>query len=291
MHESNDMVLLRDYAAGSSEAAFEELVARRVGFVYSAALRQVSDPHQAEEITQAVFVILAQKAERISKETNLTGWLFKTTRYVALAQQRSAIARRQREEEFYMQANVLNVAPDPVWERISPRLDEALMQLGEKDRKTILMHYFDKKPFADIGGALGMSEVTARKRANRALEKLRAFFSRRGVGSTAGVLAAIISANSVQAAPVGLTATISATAAKGPAVAASTLALANAALKLMAWSQFKMAAIAGAILLLAGATTGIVISQSVKAGNAPSQRKVQNMPDRTTPKGTMMVMI
>jgi hypothetical protein len=61
MQAMDDMALLREYAASNSETAFAELVSRRVGFVYSSALRQVRDPLMAGEITQAVFIILAQK--------------------------------------------------------------------------------------------------------------------------------------------------------------------------------------------------------------------------------------
>ena len=106
----DDMALLREYAGRNSEAAFEELVARHVGFVYSAALRQVRDPHLAGEITQAVFIILAQKAGRISDQTILAGWLFKTTRYAAIAQTRASVKRSLRtasiEKEFQMQTEI-----------------------------------------------------------------------------------------------------------------------------------------------------------------------------------------
>ncbi|HET7626558.1 MAG TPA: sigma-70 family RNA polymerase sigma factor, partial [Verrucomicrobiae bacterium] len=145
MHELNDMALLREYAARGSESAFAELVSQRVGFVYSAALRQTGDAHRAQEITQSVFVILAQKAGRISDKTNLTGWLFKTTRFVALAQKRADSARWRREQEFHMQTESFNAPNDPAWEVISPHLDEALMCLGEKDRQTVLLHYFERK--------------------------------------------------------------------------------------------------------------------------------------------------
>src|SRR5882724_10841627 len=126
MHEADDLALLREYAAHGSESAFSELVSRRVGFVYSAALRQVRDPHLAEEVTQAVFIILAQKAGKISDKTILAGWLFKTTRYAAIAQTRDLVKRQQREQEVFMQSEIQSAAPDPLWEKMSPLLDEAL---------------------------------------------------------------------------------------------------------------------------------------------------------------------
>src|SRR3954469_8783231 len=121
MEALDDIALLREYAAHNSEAAFTTLVSRRVGFVYSAALRQVRDPHLAEDVTQAVFVILAQKAARISDQTILTGWLFKTTRFAAMAQTRAAAKRTARaaaiEKEFQMQTEIQSAAPDPLWEK------------------------------------------------------------------------------------------------------------------------------------------------------------------------------
>src|SRR6266850_7175513 len=179
MQELSDMALLREYAARDSEAAFEELVSRRVGFVYAAALRQVRDPHLAEEVTQAVFIILAQKAGRISDKTILTGWLFKTTRYAAIAQMRADARRRQREQEAFMQSEIQPAAPDPLWDKMSPLLDEALAALGETDRQAVLLRFFENKSLAEVGSHLGTGEDTARKRVSRALEKLHRYFSRR----------------------------------------------------------------------------------------------------------------
>jgi len=59
---ADDIDLVREYARHNSEEAFATLVSRYVNLVYSVALRQVRDPHQAEEITQVVFIILARKA-------------------------------------------------------------------------------------------------------------------------------------------------------------------------------------------------------------------------------------
>jgi RNA polymerase sigma factor (sigma-70 family) len=275
MQVMDDMALLREYATRNSEAAFEALVLRRVNFVYSAALRQVRDPHLAEEITQAVFIILAQKAGRISDKTILTGWLFRTTRFTAIALTRSAAKRQHREQEAYVQSEIQQSASDEIWEQMSPTLDEALARLGEKDRQAVLLRYFENKSLAEVGTSLGTGEDTARKRISRALEKLRGYYSRRGVVSTTSILAGAISANSVQAAPVALAKSVTAVAvAKGAAVGGSTLTLIEGALKIMAWTKMKTAAVTGAVILLAAGTTTVVV-KTVQAGRTASPPDIQ----------------
>jgi uncharacterized protein (TIGR03435 family) len=261
MQAMDDMALLHEYAARNSEAAFETLVARRIDFVHSAALRQVRDPLLAGEVTQAVFVILAQKAARIPGKTNLTGWLFRTTRFTALAQMRAAVRRHQREQEAAMQSEIESLAPDPLWEQMSPLLDEALAQLGETDRAAVLLRFFENKSLAEVGNSLGTGEDTARKRVSRALEKLRKFFAKRGVVSTAAVIAGAMSAHSVQAAPATLAKTISAVAVAKGAGGNSTLTLIKGALKLMAWTKAKMAVVVGVGVLLAAGTATVGIEQ------------------------------
>src|SRR5882724_6307068 len=259
----DDLALLREYAARNSEAAFETLVSRRVNFVYSAALRQVRDPQLAAEITQAVFIILARKAGRISDRTILTGWLFKTTRFAARAELRNAALRRRREQEAQMQSEIPSPPPDPEWEQMSPLLDEALAALGETDRQAVLLRFFENKSLAEVGVHLGTGEDTARKRVARALEKLRRYFSKRGAASTTVVIAGMISANSVQAAPVALakSATVMALT-KGVAASGSTLTLIKGALKLMAWTKAKLAVVVGVSVLLATGTATVIVKEA-----------------------------
>ena len=257
MQELDDLALLREYATRQSETAFEILVARRVDFVYSAALRQVRDPHLAEEVTQAVFILLAHKAGKISDKTILAGWLFKTTRFVAFAQIRAAIKHARQETEWHMQTELENTQPDPLWEQMSPLLDEALASLGEADRQAVLLRFFENKSLVEIGDTLGATEDTARKRVARALDKLHRYFNQRGVSSTSAILAGVMSAHSVQAAPVGLVKTIStAVLVKGAAASTSTLTLIKGAMKIMAWSKTKAILIGTAIVL---ASSGGVI--------------------------------
>jgi len=257
----DDMALLRDYAANNSETAFEELVSRRVSFVYSAALRQVRDPQLAGEITQAVFIILAQKAGRISEKTILTGWFFRTTRFAALAQIRAEVKRRRRELEVKMQSEFQSPAADEIWNQMSPLLDEALATLGEKDRQAVLLRFFENKSLAQVGNVLGAGEDTARKRVSRALEKLRRYFAKRGVTSTTATIAEKIATNFIQAAPTALAKSVTAVAiAKGAAASGSTLTLVKGALKAMAWAKAKAAVVVSVGVLLAAGMMAAVVS-------------------------------
>jgi len=260
MPESDDIRLLKQYADENSEAAFAELVARYVNLVYSAALRSTGNAHAAEEITQAVFIILARKAKSFGGKALLSGWLYQTARLTAANYLRGEIRRQNREQEAYMQS-ILNEPESGAWRQISPLLDDAMGRLGEKDRNAIVLRFFENKNLSEVGLALGASEDAAKMRVNRALEKMRKFFTKRGVALSGTVIAGAVSANSVQAAPVALAKTISAVAiTKGAAAGGSTLALVKGALKIMAWTKAKTAVVAAAaVILAAGTATPIVV--------------------------------
>jgi len=67
VNQSSDQDLLREYADGGSEAAFEELTRRYVDLVYTAALRLVRDVALAEDVSQSVFLALARNCNNVRK--------------------------------------------------------------------------------------------------------------------------------------------------------------------------------------------------------------------------------
>ena len=100
--------------------------------------------------------------------------------------------------------STLNESESAIWEQLAPCLDDAVASLGEADRNAIALRYFENRSWGEVAGRMQVTEDAAQKRVARALEKLRALFAQRGVTLTAALIAGAVSANSVQAAPVGL---------------------------------------------------------------------------------------
>ena len=254
MQPQSDAQLLRAYADGGAEAAFAEIVARHTDLVYSAALRQVYSPDLARDVTQSVFTDLARKARTVSTtlspEASLVGWLYRGTRFAARDLYRNETRRTQRERQAMEQ---LHPAPEtpPDWEQLRPALDDAMSELDDTDRDAVLLRYFKNHDLRTVGATLGISDDAAQKRVSRAVERLRESFAKRGVTVGTSGLAVVISANAVQAAPVGLALTISTAAALTGTTLATTATV--TATKAIAMTALQKTIVAATIAVLAGA--------------------------------------
>jgi RNA polymerase sigma factor (sigma-70 family) len=262
MVEVADIDLVREYVANASETAFATLVERHLNLVYSSALRQVRDTQLAQEVTQVVFTILAQKAPRLGRKTVVSGWLYRTTRFAAITTLRTEQRRQKREQEF-MQMQSIQSESEPdrevSWEQIAPLVDEVMNELGEKDRNALVLHFFEKKNLREVGQALGTNEDAAQKRVSRAVDKLRGLLARRNAMIPLVALTALLSAQSVQAAPAGLAAAVTASALLKESAVISTLTLAKSTLSFMTWTKTKIAIISVvALLLVLGTTTAVL---------------------------------
>jgi|GEM_PF-1317499 len=211
MEYPTDNDLLRQYALGGSQEAFEALVRRHIGLVYSVAMRKVQNHECAEEIVQAVFIILAKKAAGLFKHTQLEGWLYETARLASIRYLRDEIRRQRHQKE------ALSMADDfpnfEIWKSMEPLLDEAMGSLREGDRNAIILHYFENLSYAEAAIKLDINEAAIQRRCSRAVEKLRGYFSKHGIKVGGSILVMCLSANAIHAAPAGITSSIASVAA------------------------------------------------------------------------------
>jgi RNA polymerase sigma factor (sigma-70 family) len=178
----DDAELLSDYVRNRSERAFRELVGRHLALVYSSALRQVRDPGLAEDVSQGVFLVLAQRADTIRAGCALSGWLLTTTRYVAASALRARFRRSNHEfKAAAMRPEVQESEPADAWALMQADIDQALAKLTEPERDVVALRFFEGKSLADVARSIGVTEEAARKRVGRAVEKLRKHLAGKGI--------------------------------------------------------------------------------------------------------------
>lgn len=218
----NDWEWLQRYVSGRDDAAFAELVRQHAGFVLACARRQVG-ADLAEDVAQAVFLVLARKARTLRSDVVLSAWLFRTTRFV-VAQVRRQEARRQRRETEAAIMAPTELPADPAGgdhpdRRMDEHLDDALAALSEVERQYVLTRFFEGRRFASVGERFGVSEDAAKKRVGRALERMRLFLGGRGVTLSVGAVAAWLAIPRSEAAPEWLITRVLASAARGGGLA------------------------------------------------------------------------
>jgi RNA polymerase sigma factor (sigma-70 family) len=282
--EESDQDLLRRYADDRDQAAFAALVRRHLGLVYSSARRQLGDAHAAQDVAQAVFWILSQKAEALAADPKLVlpAWLWTTTRLAALAAERRERRLRKRERtaaemNAIREQEISRQTPEAQFQEIEPWLDDALGQLREADRRAVILRFFESRSLRDVGASLGVSEDAAKQRVSRAVEKLRVFLRRRGApGISAATVSSLLAVQASAAPPATLAGQITAAVAAGAAPAL----VAQVALGAGAVVKTKLVLLCTAALILVGASAAVIMQVSASrrpaganaAATAPASR-------------------
>jgi len=252
MMNVSDSMLLNQYVRDESQSAFNELVVRHADWVYSAAVRLVRDAHLAEDVTQAVFLLLAQNAGKLGNRP-VNAWLFKVTRYCAANALRAAERRRRHERTAAMlKSDFLDANVPSIWGQMAPLLEESINHLRAADREVLLLRFYQRKSMADIGAALGVSEDAAKKRVSKTVERLRSIMSGKGVLIPAAVVT-LLSEQTTYAAPAGL-----ATCCVPGAATAGAAEIAKGVHKMLFLSKLKL--FISAVLILTAIPLGLWIA-------------------------------
>ncbi|HVS72080.1 MAG TPA: sigma-70 family RNA polymerase sigma factor [Phycisphaerae bacterium] len=196
----DDETLVGRYAAGEAEA-FHELVRRHSGWMYAVARRQTGDPATAEDVTQAVFMLLARVA-RGMKRARVSGWLFRATCHTARAANRARRRRSIHERKVSMRSCDISAAEHVEQAEFVRIIDVLVMGLPARDRTAVLLRFYQGLTLREVGEALGTSEDGAGKQVERALGRLRKKLARKGMAWSMAGLAAVT--ESAKAAPMGL---------------------------------------------------------------------------------------
>ncbi|HWB55260.1 MAG TPA: sigma-70 family RNA polymerase sigma factor [Tepidisphaeraceae bacterium] len=266
MYPMDEAQLLAEFVQRRDEQAFAQIVRQHLGLVYSSALRQLRDSHQAEDAAQAVFIVLAHKAEKVRPAAALPGWLISTTRFVC----KDMLRRQRRRMKYEREAAAMkpDMQDDPSrrdWMSISPSVDELLARLKEPDRSALVMRYLEDRSVGEIAVSLGTSEQAVSKRITRALAKLRRRFAENGLEvTTASISAGLLAHGKTSfAGHLEHSAATAALAASNSAAASGAAVFAKGAMTAMSTKSITtISAVVLALLLIGGTATYFVTHTS-----------------------------
>ncbi len=184
----SDGELLRRFTERQDEAAFETLVRRHAPMVLAAGRRVLGSAHEAEDVSQAAFLILAQKAASRRWGPSVAGWLYRVAHLLAVRARRTATRRARREGV----TTATPVSAEPLAEitgrELLAVLDEELLALPELFRAPLVLCYLQGATRDEAAGRLGCPLSTFKKRLATGRDRLHAALVRRGLGLPAALL-------------------------------------------------------------------------------------------------------
>ncbi|MDX1947714.1 MAG: sigma-70 family RNA polymerase sigma factor [Pirellulaceae bacterium] len=251
---TSDRDLLARFLAERDETAFAALVIRYRETVLGACLRVLRNAQDAEDASQAAFLVLARKARSLAGYASLGGWLHEVARRTALKLRGRRRTIRTLDEEPAAQPATLS--------DVSAALDDELQKLPVAFRDTLVLCCLEGLSRAEAAERLGVSEGAVKDRLERGREALRSRLVRRGLTLSAGFVALFLGgAGTAMAGPpaagsVAATAQAASLLASGGSLAgvvpAAVISLADGVLKAMLFEKVKIGMAACLSLLAAG---------------------------------------
>jgi RNA polymerase sigma factor (sigma-70 family) len=257
----DDRQLVAALLGKDRDSALAECVRRYGQMVKRSAWRITGDEHLAEDVCQAVFLVLVRKAGSLINVKFLGAWLYRVAVTAARDVAKSQARRQKREQESLMVAQ----AHAKLATTLLRGVDQAVSRLPESYRQVIVAHYFQGQSYAEVSAKLGLPEETVKKRGTRGVRRLRKYLSATVPGLTltalGSVLAGEAAAASATALPASSVATIQAVAI-GTKASAQVASIADATVKAMAWAKLQIWGATAATLVLVGGIAAFLPSKS-----------------------------
>jgi RNA polymerase sigma factor (sigma-70 family) len=263
--QQSDSALLKAWVAHRDRDAIGQLISQHINFVHAVAYRQVrGDAHLAEDVTQAVFILLLQKAHRIQSEAAMASWLFTTTRYAAANAMKMVRRRKYYEHQAALnaQTETTSDAMKIEDENLEPLLNDAINSLPKSDRTCVIMSYLQQKTHRQVAAVMGLSEEAARKRVSRAIERMREFLVSRGAAAPVAVIGSSLAKQTMVSAQFMESTLNVAMLSQSTVQSGSAITIAKGVSKMFFAMKMKVAA-AGAVLLFGGLVTAQVVQRAL----------------------------
>lgn len=252
---------------------FSEIVKEHQQMVYNACLRILKNPVDAQDATQAVFIILSRKMNSIHNSAGISGWLYRVALNVSKNMIKSNIARRKREEEATNMSYEIHTQVEENRKEIFMCLDGAIASLPEKMRTAVVLHYFEGHTHREIGEMLGCPESTISSRIIFALERLKSGLNKLGFGVSTAILIQHLDTMSLETVPASVSASLSALAAKGTTNLIATK-VAGLTMKSMLMAKLKLAAVIASTVIVA--STGVYVAD-MKLGEDKTDKREEKV--------------
>jgi RNA polymerase sigma factor (sigma-70 family) len=198
---SSDHELLQRFVACREEAAFAVLVQRHAAMVLGLSRSILRNHHDAEDIFQATFLVLARKAGSIRKGESVGSWLYAVAHRLAHKARVNTGKRRHTEQQAAVPTEQMPM-DEATWGELRDILHEEVSRLPEKYRAAVVLCYWQGQTHEQAGQQLGCARGTIKDRLEKAREILRKRLTRRGLALSAAWIATSLSE--------GMSATVSA---------------------------------------------------------------------------------
>jgi RNA polymerase sigma factor (sigma-70 family) len=195
---ADDGRLLQRFVRDRDQEAFAQLVTRHGPLVLGVCRRVLHDLHEAEDVFQATFLVLARKAAGIRKPESLSCFLHGVAYRLALRARLEADRRRQRERHIV--PSEPTEEPDLSWREVRALIDEELLRLPERLRLPLVLCYLEGQTQDEAARRLGWPRGTLKRRLECGRDRLRIRLTRRGVTLGVGLFAAAMTQSSMRGA-------------------------------------------------------------------------------------------